>query len=90
MHVAWHLPRGAPTASELERRLESEAVGVYSLRTSPVHMLEPVSNADAIVLLGYPCLSEERIRAGVERIARVFGRRDPQAQHVEAAVSIQA
>jgi GntR family transcriptional regulator/MocR family aminotransferase len=89
MHVAWHLPRGAPPAHELERRLESEGVGIYSLRAAPVHVLEPRGDADAIVLLGYPCLAEERIRAGVERMARVFDRDDRRAEelHRQAAAS---
>ena len=74
MHVAWHLPAGSPSAHSLQRRLGEQGVGVYSLAAAPVHTIEPVEASDEIVLLGYPCLSEERIRAGVERIARALGR----------------
>jgi GntR family transcriptional regulator/MocR family aminotransferase len=74
MHVAWHLPEGAPSAHALEARLAREGVGVYSFATAPVHMLDPVGEADSIVLLGYPCLAEERIRSAVERIARALDR----------------
>ena len=74
MHVAWHLPEGAPTAPDLQRRLASEGVGVYSLAAAPVHVLEPLGASDTVVLLGYPCLTEERIRGAVERIAAVLDR----------------
>jgi GntR family transcriptional regulator/MocR family aminotransferase len=72
MHLAWHLPSGAPPAAELQRRLAMEGVGVYSLASAPVYMLEPVPGGDSIVLFGYPCLTEDRIRAAVERIAALL------------------
>lgn len=74
MHAVWHLPAGTALAPSVQRRLADEGVGVYSLTTAPVHMLEPVPSSDSILLLGYPCLSEERIRDAVERIARVLER----------------
>jgi GntR family transcriptional regulator/MocR family aminotransferase len=76
MHVAWHLPGGTAPASELQRRLAGDGVGIYSLAAAPVHVVEPFDGSDAIVLLGYPCLTEERIRDGVERIARAIDRPD--------------
>jgi GntR family transcriptional regulator/MocR family aminotransferase len=74
MHVAWHLPEGAPSARLLQRRLADDGVGVYSLGEAPVHTLEPVAGSDSVLLLGYPCLSEERIRVAVERIAHALER----------------
>jgi GntR family transcriptional regulator/MocR family aminotransferase len=74
MHVAWHLPEGAPSALDLQRRLVGEGVGVYSLAAAPVQVLEPLRATDTVVLLGYPCLTEERIRGAVERIAAVLDR----------------
>jgi GntR family transcriptional regulator/MocR family aminotransferase len=74
MHAVWHLPEGAPAAVSLQRRLADDGVGVYSLAEAPVHMVEPVPSGDSILLLGYPCLSEERIRDAVERIARALDR----------------
>jgi GntR family transcriptional regulator/MocR family aminotransferase len=74
MHAVWHLPEGTPAALSLQRRLANDGVGVYSLAEAPVHMLEPVPSSDSILLLGYPCLSEERIRDAVERIARALDR----------------
>jgi hypothetical protein len=74
MHVAWHLPAGALPADELKRRLVPSGVGIYSLASAPAHVLEPFSDGDRIVLLGYPCLSEERIRSAVELIARALDR----------------
>jgi GntR family transcriptional regulator/MocR family aminotransferase len=74
MHVAWHLPAGAAPAPVLQRRLADDGVGVYSLAAAPVHVVEPVSASDSVLLLGYPCLSEERIRNAVERIARALDR----------------
>jgi GntR family transcriptional regulator / MocR family aminotransferase len=71
MHVAWHLPAGSMSARALQRRLAHQGVGVYSLATAPVHVIDPVAASDSIVLLGYPCLTEEHIRSAVERIARV-------------------
>jgi GntR family transcriptional regulator/MocR family aminotransferase len=74
MHVAWHLPAGAAHAAVLQRRLAGDGVGVYSLASAPVHVVEPVSASETVLLLGYPCLSEERIRSAVERIARALDR----------------
>jgi GntR family transcriptional regulator/MocR family aminotransferase len=74
MHAVWHLPEGAAPAPLLQRRLADDGVGVYSLAAAPVHVLEPVPSSDSILLLGYPCLSEERIRSAVERIARAMDR----------------
>lgn len=72
MHVAWHLPAGAAPASELQRRLSQGGVGVYSLAGAPVHWVGDTNAHDSVLLLGYPCLDEQRIRAGVERIARAL------------------
>jgi GntR family transcriptional regulator/MocR family aminotransferase len=70
MHVAWHMPPEMPPVAELQRQLAGQGVGVYSLRTAPVHIGTPAPEHDAIVLFGYPSLTEERIREAVERIAR--------------------
>ncbi len=72
MHVAWHLPHGSLPAPELQRRLADDGVGVYSLSAAPVHVVDPVGASDSVLLLGYPCVSEERIRSAVERIARAM------------------
>jgi hypothetical protein len=77
MHIAWRLPSGAGPAPELQRRLAAEGVGIYSLASAPVHAIEPLNGGDDVVLLGYPCLPEERIRAGVEWIARALDRPAP-------------
>jgi GntR family transcriptional regulator/MocR family aminotransferase len=69
MHVAWHLPPGAPSARTLQMRAREAGVGVYTLPDGPAHVLEPVEDGDRIVLLGYPCLAEEQIRSAFERIA---------------------
>jgi GntR family transcriptional regulator/MocR family aminotransferase len=74
MHAVWHLPDGASPAPELQARLADDGVGVYSLAAAPVHVVEPVDASDSVLLLGYPCLSEERIRNAVERIARAMDR----------------
>ena len=90
MHVAWHLPAGAAPAPVLQRRLADDGVGVYSLAAAPVHVVEPVSASDSVLLLGYPCLSEERITSAVERIAKALdrpldrGREDGHSAHREA------
>jgi GntR family transcriptional regulator/MocR family aminotransferase len=70
MHLAWHLPAGTASALELQRRVEKRSVGIYSLAEAPVHRIGEIRNFDRIVLLGYPCLSEDRIVAAVEQIAR--------------------
>jgi GntR family transcriptional regulator/MocR family aminotransferase len=70
MHVAWHLPAGAPSARAMQLRLRAEGVGIYTLPDGPAQVLEPVDGEDRVVLLGYPCLTEDRIRYAVERMAR--------------------
>ncbi len=74
MHVAWHLPAGVASAPVLQRRLADDGVGVYSLAAAPVHLVDPVSASDSILLLGYPCLSEERIQSAVACIAAALDR----------------
>jgi GntR family transcriptional regulator/MocR family aminotransferase len=91
MHVAWHLPAGAPPAEELQRRAAREGVGVYPLTSAPVHLFDDDDERTSVVLLGYPCLTEERIVAAVERIACVFdrpeGRERPSASSHDALVA---
>jgi GntR family transcriptional regulator / MocR family aminotransferase len=80
MHVVWHLPAGAPSAREVQRQLVHEGVGVYSLAEAPVHFIGELDAYDSVLLLGYPCLDEDRIRAALQRIARVLERkRKPRA-----------
>jgi GntR family transcriptional regulator/MocR family aminotransferase len=74
MHVAWHLPEGSPSAPDLQRRLVGDGVGIYSLAAAPVHVLDPLPATATVVLMGYPCLTEERIRVAVERIAVALDR----------------
>lgn len=42
----------------------------HSFEAAPVHLVEPLDESGGIVLLGYPCLTEDRIKIAVERIAR--------------------
>jgi GntR family transcriptional regulator/MocR family aminotransferase len=70
MHVAWHLPEGVSPAPTLQRKLSEHGVGVYSLEEAPVHVAEPLTQSDTVLLLGYPCLTEERIQVAVTQIAR--------------------
>ncbi len=77
MHVAWHLPDGAPPAAVLQRKLAKRGVGVYSLDDAPVHVAEPLQQRESILLLGYPCLTEERIQVAVQEMARAVNAREP-------------
>ena len=74
MHVAWYLPAAAPPAPELQRRMAKRGVGIYSLAEAPVHRVGDVRDYDRIVLLGYPCLGEERIAAALEQVERELDR----------------
>jgi GntR family transcriptional regulator/MocR family aminotransferase len=72
MHVAWHLPEGVPPAQVVQRTLSEQGVGVYSLEAAPVHVAEPLSQTDTILLLGYPALTEERIQVAVEQMSQAM------------------
>jgi GntR family transcriptional regulator/MocR family aminotransferase len=70
MHLAWTLPRSAPSAQALQRALLAQGVGIYSLIDGPALLMQPFDGWDRIVLLGYPCLDRPKIEAALDLIAR--------------------
>ena len=69
MHVAVHLPKIPITAHALQIRLKRSSVGVYALAESPARLFDPFPGDDRVILLGYACLSEDKITEAVSRLA---------------------
>lgn len=69
MHLAWHLPRHYPPASELQDLALRQGVGVYSLNSGAAHDYGGCAYSRSTVVLGFSSLDEHQIRAGIQRIA---------------------
>lgn len=69
MHLSWILPPHLNFATTLQRNLLAEDVGIYTLPDGPAYLANTNNDlAERVILLGYACLNEQSIQAGVERI----------------------
>jgi GntR family transcriptional regulator/MocR family aminotransferase len=73
MHVMWHLARGLPAAIEVERRVRSQGVGVYSLRSGAAHVIDESPYLERGLILGYAAVPERQIAKGIARLAQALG-----------------
>ena len=73
MHVMWHLGRGLPAAIEVERRVRSHGVGVYSLRSGAAHVIGESRYLERGLILGYAAVPERQIAKGIARLAQALG-----------------
>lgn len=70
MHLAWHLPEELAPAAELQDRVRRQGVGIYTLGSGAAFDFGGCGYSRHTVLLGYSSLSPDRIRSGVDIMAR--------------------
>jgi GntR family transcriptional regulator/MocR family aminotransferase len=72
LHLAWHLPSNYPDASELQALALRHGVGIYSIGPSLAHDFGTCGFSKHTLVLGFSCLNEHQIRAGIRRLADAF------------------
>jgi GntR family transcriptional regulator / MocR family aminotransferase len=67
LHLAWQLPNGFPTASEIQIQARAIGVGVYSTRSGAALYFDQ-SLCDNTVLLGYSSVSENETTLAIKKL----------------------
>jgi GntR family transcriptional regulator/MocR family aminotransferase len=68
-HLVWELPRGFPTAQQVQARMLEHQVGVYTLRDKNIAGANYLENCDRYLLLGFASIAETAIEDGISRLA---------------------
>ena len=69
-HIIWKLPTDCPGVNELQKTMQTQQVGIYSLWHNAICNREFESECNRLVLLGYGSLPEHKIREGILRIIK--------------------
>ena len=73
MHMMWRVPPDLPKPEEIQRKALTCEVGLYPLLASAAFEYGNVRRfRDRAIVLGYTALSEDEIREGIGRVARVI------------------
>lgn len=72
MHLAWHLPENLPEAKVIKQLAERSGVGIYTLESGAAYDFGESSYSKNTLLFGYSSTTEDEIREGVSRIAKVL------------------
>lgn len=72
MHVMWQLPSHFPDAGRVEVAARNHGVAVYSIRSGAGYDFEGSPFTRHALLFGYPAVSEDEIRVGVDRLAKAI------------------
>jgi GntR family transcriptional regulator / MocR family aminotransferase len=69
-HILWQLPFGWPTGRELDKRVRSHGVRIYSLhREFDGSSDNMCARSDTAVIMGYSSLTESSIKRGIQKIS---------------------
>jgi GntR family transcriptional regulator / MocR family aminotransferase len=71
LRLFWQLPPGVPHARIFEHQARRGRVGVYSLKSAPVHAAEQGDLTRRGILLGFAALSERQIEKGIARLSDI-------------------
>lgn len=71
LQLFWQLPPGVPHARIFEHQARRGRIGVYSLKSAPVHCSEDGDMARRGILLGFGALSERQIEKGIARLSDI-------------------
>jgi GntR family transcriptional regulator / MocR family aminotransferase len=72
-HILWQLPFGWPTGRELDKRVRSRGVRVYSLHSEFEGKTDNMSaRGDTALIMGYSSLTESSIKKGIQKISDVI------------------
>ncbi|MBA4144112.1 MAG: PLP-dependent aminotransferase family protein [Nitrosospira sp.] len=72
LHLAWHLPKSYPDATELQALALNHGVGVYPIGSGTTYNVGKSEYSARTLVLGFSSLNEYQIRAGIRRIADAF------------------
>jgi len=72
MHLVWTLPPQSIKAAHLAELALREGVGIYPLGRGAVSFAGDKHARERMVMLGFPCLTEDEIREGIRTLARII------------------
>ena len=75
-HVAWRLPASLVPAHSVKAVARTRNIGVYTVQSGGGHEYDGDSFGTNWLLLGYASLTEDQIRAGIDRLAEVLALND--------------
>lgn len=71
-HLAWRLPPSLAPAHNIKAIARTRNIGVYTVQSGGGHEYDGDQYETGWLLLGYASLSEDQIRAGIDRLAEVL------------------
>ena len=71
LQLFWQLPPGVPHARIFEHQARRGRIGVYSLKSAPVHAGDDGDVIRRGILLGFGALSERQIEKGIARLSDI-------------------
>ncbi|WP_225118065.1 PLP-dependent aminotransferase family protein [Bradyrhizobium sp. BRP22] len=75
-HVAWRLPASLAPAHNIKAIARTRNIGVYTVQSGGGHEYDGDHFETNWLLLGYASLTEDQIRAGIDRLAEVLAVND--------------
>ncbi len=75
-HVAWRLPASLVPAHSIKAVARTRNIGVYTVQSGGGHEYDGDHFETNWLLLGYASLTEDQIRAGIDRLAEVLALND--------------
>ena len=72
-HIAWKLPESLVPAHKTKAIARARNIGIYTVQSGGGHEYNGSQFEENWLLLGYASLSENQIRAGVDRLADAIG-----------------
>ena len=67
-HIAWRLPSSLVPAQNVKAIARTRNIGIYTVQSGGGHEYDGSSFGTNWLLLGYASLSEDQIKAGVDRL----------------------
>jgi GntR family transcriptional regulator/MocR family aminotransferase len=71
-HIAWRLPNSFVTAPNVKAIARTRNIGIYTVQSGGGHEYDGSHFENNWLLLGYASLSEDQIRAGIDRLAEAL------------------
>lgn len=87
-HVAWQLPDQLAPSHNIKAIARTRNIGVYTVQSGGGHEYDGDTFETNWLLLGYASLTEEQIRAGIDRLAELLASRDPSSHDFKQRMSI--
>jgi GntR family transcriptional regulator / MocR family aminotransferase len=75
-HIAWRLPNAFAPSHNIKAIARTRNIGVYTVHSGGGHEYDGNSFETNWLLLGYASLTEDQVRAGVDRLAEVLASHD--------------